>query len=55
MYLKIGYCVIFTLIYQLLEWKDTFPCTQVSMRNGRCENRLCPRAPRARQCSCRIW
>ena len=37
------------------ERKNTFPCTKLSMRNGRCVNRLCARAPRARQGSCQIW
>jgi len=35
--------------------KITFPCTKLSMRNGKREYKLCARAPRARQGSCRIW
>ena len=32
--------------------KKTFPCTKLSMRNSRCEHRLCAWAPHARQGSC---
>ena len=37
MHLTIGYCVLFTPIYQLTERKKTFPCTKLFMRNGRCK------------------
>ena len=53
MHLKFGYLVLYTPIYRLTEQKK-FLCTKLSMRNGRCENSLCSRTPRARQGSCRI-
>jgi len=56
MYLKFGYFGLYTPIYRLTERKtNTFSCTKLSMRNARCEQRLCARAPRSRQGSCRIW
>jgi len=41
--------------HQLTERKRKVSCTKLPMRNGMCENRLCARAPRARQGSCIIW
>ena len=43
--------------HQYIDYRKekSFPCTKLSMRNGRCENRLCARASRAWQGSCRIW
>ena len=49
MHLKFGYCVLYTPIYRLTERKKGF-----HVRNGRFENRLCARAPRARQGCFRI-
>jgi len=49
MHLKFGYFVLYTPIYRLTERKKPFRCTKLSMRNGRCEQRLCARASRARQ------
>ena len=54
MHLKFGYFVLYAPIYRLTERKKC-PCTKLSIRNGRCKNRLCARAPRARHGSCRIW
>jgi len=39
-------CIVYTPIYRLTEKKKTFPCTKLSIQNGRWENRLCARAPR---------
>ena len=51
MHLTFGYfCTVHTY---LSEKKQCFPYTKLSMQNGRCENRLCARAPRARQGSVR--
>ena len=52
MHLKLGYIVLCTIDLRI---EKTFPYTKLSVRNGRCENRLCARTPRARQGSCRIW
>jgi len=44
--------------HQSIDWRKEnkmFPCTKLSMRNGRCEHRLRARAPRVRQGSYRIW
>jgi len=49
MHLKFGYFVFYTPIYRLTERKKRFPCTELSIRNGRCEHRCCARAPCARQ------
>ena len=51
MHLNLSYFALYTSIYRLTEreHKKTFPFTKLSMRNGRCENRLCARTPRARQ------
>jgi len=49
MHLMFGYFVLYTPIYRLMERKKQ------SMWNGRCQNRLWARAPRAWQGSCRIW
>ena len=38
-----------------MDREKTFPCTKLSMQNGRCENRLCARIPCAWQGSYRIW
>ena len=47
-------CIVHTNL-SITGKKKKFPCTKLSMRNGRCENRLWVGAPRARQGSCRIW
>ena len=46
------YC---TPIYRLTERKNPFPCTKLSMQNGRCEIKLCAQAPLARQGNNQIW
>ena len=48
-------CIVHTNLSINGKKEKTFSCTKLSMRNGRCENRVCTRAPRARQCSCRLW
>ena len=55
MHLQFGNCVLYTPIYRLTERKKRFHVQKLSMRNVGCENRLCARAPRVRQCSYRIW
>jgi len=54
MHPKFGYFVLYTQI-SINRKKKTFPCTKLSMRNGRCGNRLFARAPRAWQGYCWIW
>ena len=49
-------CIVHTnLSINEKQKKPTFPCIKLSMRNGMYETRLCARAPRASQGSCRIW
>ena len=54
MHLKSGYCVLYTPIYRLTERKKIMCFHVQNCPCGECEHRLCARAPRARQCSCRI-
>jgi len=43
------------VVYNCFITGKHYTFTKLSMRNGRCEHRLCARAPRARQDSCWIW
>ena len=54
MHLKFGYFVLHTNLL-INGKKKPFPCTKLSMQNGRCEIKLCAQAPLARQGNNRIW